>query len=81
MRKVTEVRLEGDRRTSSRIVAACCPWRIVEEFVAKPIDAELARWAVGIAKRDYRRYLREVADIALDRPLTPPTPPRVRVLD
>ena len=55
--------------------------RIVEEFVAKPIDAELARWAVGIAKRDYCRYLREVADIALDRPLTPPTPPRVRVLD
>jgi hypothetical protein len=55
--------------------------RIVEEFVAKPIDAELARWAVGIAKRDYCRYLREVADIVLDRPLTPPTAPRVRVLD
>ena len=55
--------------------------RIVEEFVARPVDAELARWAVGIAKRDYCRYLREVADIVLDRPLTPPTPPRVRVLD
>src|SRR5215208_5916827 len=25
--------------------------RIVEEFVAKPVDAELACWAVGIAKR------------------------------
>ena len=55
--------------------------RIVEEFVSKPIDAELARWAVGIAKRDYYRFLREVADIVLDRPLTPPTAPRVRVLD
>jgi hypothetical protein len=55
--------------------------RIVEEFIAKPVDAELARWAVGIATRDYRRYLQEVADIVLDRPLTPPTPPRVRVLD
>ena len=34
--------------------------RIVEEFIAKPVDAEFARWAVGIAKRDYCRYLREV---------------------
>jgi hypothetical protein len=55
--------------------------RIVEEFIAKPVDAELARWAIGIAKRDYKRYLQEVADIVLARPLTPPTPPRVRVLD
>ena len=55
--------------------------RIVEEFVAKPVDAELARWAVGIATRDYRRYLQEVADLTLARPLTPPTPPRVRVMD
>jgi hypothetical protein len=55
--------------------------RIVEEFVAKPVDAEIARWAVGIATRDYRRYLQEVADITLGRPLTPPTPPRVRVMD
>jgi hypothetical protein len=55
--------------------------RIVEEFIAKPVDGELARWAIGIAKRDYCRYLREVADVVLDRPLTPPTPPRVRVLD
>jgi hypothetical protein len=55
--------------------------RIVEEFVAKPIDAELARWAVGIATRDYRRYLQEVADVTLGRPLTRPTPPRVRVMD
>jgi hypothetical protein len=55
--------------------------RIVEEFIAKPVDGELTRWAVGIATRDYRRYLQEVADIVLDRPLTAPTPPRVRVLD
>jgi hypothetical protein len=55
--------------------------RIVEEFIAKPVDAELARWAIGIATRDYCRYLREVADITLGRPLTAPTPPRVRVLD
>ena len=55
--------------------------RIVEEFIAKPIDADLVRWAIGIAKRDYCRYLQEVADIVLDRPLTAPTPPRVRVLD
>jgi hypothetical protein len=55
--------------------------RIVEEFIAKPIDGELARWAVGIATRDYRRYLQEVADMTLGRPLTAPTPPRVRVMD
>jgi hypothetical protein len=55
--------------------------RIVEEFIFRPVDSELARWAVGIAKRDYCRYLREVADIVLDHPLTPPPAPRVRVLD
>ncbi|HVH79458.1 MAG TPA: hypothetical protein VM782_08725, partial [Stellaceae bacterium] len=55
--------------------------RIVEEFVAKPVDQDLARWAVGIATRDYRRYLQEVADIVLERPLATPAPPRLRVLD
>jgi hypothetical protein len=55
--------------------------RIVEEFVEKPVDAELCRWAVGIATRDYCRYLQEVADVALDREPTPPAPPRVRVMD
>jgi hypothetical protein len=55
--------------------------RIVEEFVQKPVDGELARWAVGIAKRDYRRYLQEVSDFVLDRAPTPPPAPRVRVLD
>jgi hypothetical protein len=55
--------------------------RIVEEFIAKPVEAELCRWAVGIATRDYRRYLQEVADFVLDRPVTHPTPPRIRVMD
>ena len=55
--------------------------RIVEEFVEKPVEAELARWAVGIATRDYRRYLQEVADFVLGRPVTHPAPPRVRVMD
>lgn len=55
--------------------------RIVEEFVAKPVDAELARWACGIARRDYRRYLQEVSDLVLGRPPTPPPAPRVRVMD
>jgi len=55
--------------------------RIVEEFIAKPVDAELARWAAGIATRDYRRYLQEVADLTLGRELTAPAPPRVRVMD
>ncbi len=45
--------------------------RIVEEFVAKPIDAELCRWAAGIARRDYCRYLQEVADTVLDRAANP----------
>jgi hypothetical protein len=55
--------------------------RIVEEFIEKPVDTELARWAVGIATRDYRRYLQEVADFVLDRPVTHPAPPRIRVMD
>jgi hypothetical protein len=55
--------------------------RIVEEFVAKPVDRELCRWACGIAKRDYRRFLQEISDFVLDRAPTPPPAPRVRVLD
>src|SRR5262249_9350288 len=50
--------------------------RIVEEFVEKPVDGEVARWAVGIAKRDYRRYLQEVSDFVLERVPTPPPAPR-----
>jgi hypothetical protein len=55
--------------------------RIVEEFIEKPVDAELCRWAAGIATRDYCRYLQEVADFVLGRPVTHPTPPRVRAMD
>ena len=55
--------------------------RIVEEFVAKPVEAELACWAVDIARRDYRRYLQEVADFVLGRAVTHPPAPRVRVMD
>jgi hypothetical protein len=36
----------------------------------------LCRWAVGIATRDYRRYLQEVSDFVLGRPVTHPTPRR-----
>jgi hypothetical protein len=55
--------------------------RIVEEFVVKPVDQEICRWAVGIARRDYCRYLQEVADFVLEREPTPPAPPQVRVMD
>ncbi len=55
--------------------------RIVEEFVTKPIDSELCRWACGIAKRDYSRFLQELADFTLDRePTILPVIP-VRVTD
>ncbi len=55
--------------------------RIVEEFVEKPVEAEACRWAVGTATRDYRRYLQEVFDFVLDRPVTHPTPRAARVMD
>jgi hypothetical protein len=32
--------------------------RIVEEFIEKPVEAELCRWACAVAKRDYGRFLR-----------------------
>src|SRR5262249_21417766 len=35
--------------------------RIVEEFVGKPVDIELCRWACAIAKRDYNRFLGEMS--------------------
>ena len=31
--------------------------RVVEEFIGKPVDAELCRWACAVAKRDYNRFL------------------------
>jgi hypothetical protein len=55
--------------------------RIVEEFVARPVEAELCRWAAAIARRDYRRYLHELGDFVLGRE-TPEEPlPRVQVTD
>lgn len=55
--------------------------RIVEEFVARPVEAELCRWAAAIARRDYRRYLHELGDFVLGRQ-TPEEPlPRVQVTD
>ena len=41
--------------------------RIVEEFVAKPVDMELCRWACRIARQDYRRFLHEIGDFVLQR--------------
>ena len=53
--------------------------RIVEEFVAKPVDAELCRWACAVAKRDYNRFLREMSAFVLGH--AAPAPPRRQVTD
>ena len=50
-------------------------------FLALQSQLEGTENRIAIARRDYKRCLQEVADIVLDRELTPPTPPRVRVLD
>ena len=55
--------------------------RIVEEFVEKPVDAELCRWACAVAKRDYARFLHELGDFVLDRSTPAPAMPRVVVTD
>ncbi len=55
--------------------------RIVEEFIAKPVDAELCRWACRTARQDYRRFLHEVGDFVLQRETPPPPVQRVRVTD
>ena len=55
--------------------------RIVEEFVAKPVDMELCRWACRVARRDYRRFLHEIGDFVLQRQTPPPPAERVRVTD
>jgi len=55
--------------------------RIVEEFVAKPVDAELCRWACGIAKRDYNRFLGELGAFVLGREAPAPPAPRRQVTD
>jgi hypothetical protein len=55
--------------------------RIVEEFVEKPIDRQLCRWACAVLKRDYARFLHELSDFVLDRKTAPPPLPRVQVMD
>src|SRR6266403_814419 len=41
--------------------------RIVEEFVAKPVEQEMCRWACAVARQDYRRFLHELGDFVLRR--------------
>jgi hypothetical protein len=55
--------------------------RIVEEFVAKPVDAELCRWACAVAKRDYNRFLGELSAFVLGREAPAPPAPRRQVTD
>jgi hypothetical protein len=55
--------------------------RIVEEFVEKPVDTELCRWACGIAKRDYNRFLGEMSAFVLGRDAPAPSAPRRQVTD
>jgi hypothetical protein len=55
--------------------------RIVEEFVHKPVDAELCRWACTVAKRDYGRFLGELSAFVLGREAPAPPAPRRQVTD
>jgi hypothetical protein len=55
--------------------------RIVEEFVARPVDAELCRWACAVAKRDYGRFLGELSAFVLGREAPAPPAPRRQVTD
>jgi len=55
--------------------------RIVEEFIAKPVEMELCRWACRSARQDYRRFLHETSDFVLQRQTPPPPVARVRVTD
>jgi hypothetical protein len=55
--------------------------RIVEEFVAKPVNAELCRWACAVAKRDYGRFLGELSAFVLGHEAPAPAPPRRQVTD
>ena len=51
--------------------------RVVEEFVDKPVEAELCRWACATAGADYQRFLRELSDFVLGREIrhAPPATP------
>jgi hypothetical protein len=55
--------------------------RIVEEFVTRPVEMELCRWACRTARQDYRRFLHEISDFTLQRQTPPPPVARVRVTD
>ncbi len=55
--------------------------RIVEEFVCKPVEAELCRWACTVAKRDYGRCLGELSAFVLGREAPAPQAPRRQVTD
>jgi hypothetical protein len=55
--------------------------RIVEEFIEKPVEAELCRWACAVSRRDYGRFLHELGDFVLDRKTPEPPIPRVQVMD
>jgi len=55
--------------------------RIVEEFVEKPVDAELCRWACAVAKRDYNRFLGEFSAFVLGHDAPAPPAPRRQVTD
>jgi hypothetical protein len=55
--------------------------RIVEEFVAKPVEAELCRWACTAAKRDYLRFLGELGAFVVGRETPAPPVPRRQVTD
>lgn len=41
--------------------------RIIEEFVSKPFEADLCRWACRVARRDYNMFLHELSDLVLSR--------------
>ena len=49
--------------------------RIVEEFVDKPVEADLCRWACATARGDYQRFLRELSSFVLGHvaPVEAPT--------
>ena len=55
--------------------------RIVEEFVEKPVEMELCRWARRVVCQDYGRFLHELGDFVLQRETPAPPVERVRVTD
>ena len=55
--------------------------RVVEEFISKPVDAELCRWACAVAKRDYNRFLGELSAFVLGHEAPAPPAPRRQVTD